>query len=499
MNRVLISVAITCAVFLIFEILQVFGISNHISLILISIFSGLGAYFCLSLPNDNKTKDKADGSEDSTLRDRSMLTDASLMLAESSKDLYSSTNVLSGTSHRVYDSSKGVLEAVHTDNKNILGIESELEKISGEIREISRDAAGTMDYSKLNMEAVRTGEETLIRTETGIKDIVSIYESFSSLTGRLKDYSRGINDIIGYINGIANQTNLLSINASIEAARAGDSGRGFLIVAGEVKKLAEQSKTYSSNIGELLSNIEEGISSMESISEKSRGKIQTMDAAMEGINESLGEIMGSSSSLDKKVEEILKSSGKINSMSDAAIRSIHTLVESHDRTLASVRDAACDIEDEWKAIEKLNGITLVVSNVTDKFLNFNIDKDLEDRLMEIGRDILEYSGDRSVGALRKFCLKLGINDIFFANSGGVFEYSSNEGAIGFNVFSVEESRKEFVKSGKDIEIYPLSRNAVTGELFKYLAVKRLDKPGFISAEISLKTLLKRDDRKSVSI
>lgn len=485
MKRLLISAAIAPAVFIVFELISYLGISEHIPFVLISIISAFGAYFFLSPRKVTETVITNDRKKDG-----SMLEDASFKLAESSKELYSSSSILYDTSHKVYDASKGVLDAVRTDNTNILDIECELDKISGKIRGISEDAAGTMDYSKRNMEAVKSGEEMLARTENSIKDIIFIFENFLEMTGKLKEYSKGIDNIIGYINGIANQTNLLSINASIEAARAGDAGRGFLIVAGEVKKLAEQSKNYSSNIGELLKNIEGSISSMERISEMSSDKIRLMDEAMNGIRGGLGDIMESSSSLDEKIEEILKSSREINAVSDTVINGIHILAESHKNTLNSMKDAALDIEEEWKAIEKLNNITTMVSEVTDRFLDINIDKDLEDRLMKIGMNILTYDGGKDPDSLKRLSQKLGANDIFYAAEDGIFEYSSNKDSIGFNLYSIDDKPKEFIRSGRDVEIYPLCRNMVTGDLFKYLVVKRLDKPGFISVEISLKNILK---------
>ena len=485
MKRILKSVVIIPVVFLIGELMLLTGISGHVSYLIVSIVSGLGVYFSLC----HKKVDKTDAAVDET-KDRDVLVDASIRLAESSKDMYSSTNVLYTTSHKVYKASKEVLDSVDNDNSNILSIKGELDKISREISDISRDAADTMNFSKQNMEAVRIGEEALIKTEGSIKDIIAVYKSFSNLTSRLKEYSKGINDIIGYINGITNQTNLLSINASIEAARAGDAGRGFMIVAREVKNLAEQSKTYSDNIGGLLKNIEGGIHNMEDISEASREKIQLTDSAVLEIKKGLNKIIETSSSLDKKVEGILGNSQEINMMSGTTINKIHALAKSHENTFASMQEVAADIEGEWKAIEDLKGITTVVSNVTDSFLNLNIDKSVEDKLLQIGKKIQDYDGDKSVISLKRLCSEFEINDIFYSNANGVFEYSSSKDAIGFNVFSVEESRREFVSSGKDIEIYPLSRNMVIGGLFKYMAIKRKDKPGFISVEMSLEDVFK---------
>lgn len=467
------------------EVLFFVGVSNHISYILMTVFAVTGVY----LSFHDKRVDKKDITIEQNSNDRNILVDASLKLSESSNNMYFSTGTIYDTSHKVFKATEDLLESIGRDNNNILCIKDELDTISAGIKNIHNDAESTREYSTRNMAAVRVGEEMVNKMDESIKDIVSFYHDFSSYAGRLMKSSRSIYDVIGYINDISSQTHMLSINASIEAARAGEYGRGFSIVAKEIKKLAQQSKSHSDSINLLLKRIEDDIRSIQLISTSGSEKIGPTEKALSEINGGLKTIVESSQALDDKIAGILQSTQYISVTSGDTIAKVHGLTESHEITYSSMQEVAADMAEEWKSIEKLNGITTAVAEVTNRFLNLYIDRDVEEKLKSIGRKILAYDGDKSIKGLKLLCTELGINDIFYANDKGIFEYSSNNDAIGFNVFDVEESRREFVQSGKEIEIYPLSRNMKTGKLFKYIAVKRKDKPGFISAEISLKSIL----------
>jgi methyl-accepting chemotaxis protein len=465
------------------EALSSIGLSHHISIVSTALVAGIGIYFTRSKYQESKIEEKM--SEE----DKGGIARASLSLAKSSRDLYFSTNTLYSSSHKIHSSSGQILGLIEEDNRNLLEIENGLLKISSDIKDISSSAEITRELSRYNMEAVNLGTGVILNTEKSLEKLIEIYRSFAHSSKNLSKSSREIYSITGYINEIADQTNLLSLNASIEAARAGEAGRGFLVVAREIKKLAEQSRSFSGSIGKLLEVIEKDVSSMESVSELGSESIGSTSRSLEDVKQGLNKIVESSSKLDKNIEEILEKSRRINRASDLTIKNTNLLAQSNSKTLSSMEEVAVDIEREWKAIENLKKTTAVVSEISDRFLTESIESGTEDKLLEIGKTILEYGGGRSAEDLISLSGRLGISNIYYANERGVFEHSSVKEAIGFNIFEVEKSRRDFMMSGEEIEIYPLSRNLNTGELFKYIAIKRRDKKGFISAEISIEKLL----------
>ena len=105
--------------------------------------------------------------------------------------------------------------------------------------EISRDGRRAVD------ESVRGTQEARARMEALAERILA-----------LSDQAQAIGEIVRTVNGLAEQSNLLSVNAGIEAAKAGEAGRGFAVVAGEVKSLAEQSRQATAQIRDILSEIQ---------------------------------------------------------------------------------------------------------------------------------------------------------------------------------------------------------------------------------------------------
>ena len=98
----------------------------------------------------------------------------------------------------------------------------------------------------------------MLITRQGMDEIVEVTVKTGQLIGSLSDRAEEIGKIIQVINDIADQTNLLALNAAIEAARAGEQGRGFAVVADEVRKLAERTMKATGEIGNTIKAIQEG-------------------------------------------------------------------------------------------------------------------------------------------------------------------------------------------------------------------------------------------------
>lgn len=454
----------------------------------------------ITVIDSNKSIKKENGSvEVKKSYDNKEIVDASIILADSSRDMYNSTNNLFELSEKVISASRQVLELVKHDNESIISMDKETEKICSEINGISNSTIHTKKLSNTNIEVIEEGEKKLVAVEEKISQLISVFRDFTSITEELQNLSAEIFNITRYINEIAERTNLLSFNASIEAARAGDAGRGFLVVAREIKKLAEQSGNFSSDINNLIDKIGKGIGSLSSITGASTEKIKLTIDSITDVKEALKKIVESSNVLDKNIDGIKNASESIQCSADNVTERVHNILESQDKTHASMQEVATDIETQWQVIENLKKVTEKISDMSNKFLNQCIDESVLDKLKEIGKKIQDYDGDKSEYSLKRLCSELGVDGIYYANQNGIFEYSSVKEAIGLNIFELEETRREFVESGKDFEAYPMTRNYQTGELSKYIAIRRKDAQGLISVAVSIDNLMRIRDEKNSSI
>jgi len=178
----------------------------------------------------------------------------------------------------------------------------------------SSDSFNIKELIKTSKEELQTAEGIVEKGSISIQNLVkninavgtSVNESQLIVTN-LSNKSKEITKILEVMMSIATQTNLLSLNASIEAARAGDAGRGFAVVAGEVKKLAEMSKLSANQISILVKEIQaETILSEQSMDKVKQEVTQSMDVVLEA-GDTFFEILDSLQTINNSMGNLLDS------------------------------------------------------------------------------------------------------------------------------------------------------------------------------------------------
>ncbi|MVX65439.1 HAMP domain-containing protein [Clostridium chromiireducens] len=373
-----VSIAATSIIFLVIGIIFIYLISNKIADAIKRTSKHLDrlAKGDLSFEVSSKyinSKDEIGQMAKSIIEMKTSLSGMILSIRESSDKIHDHAQNLSSVSQEMSSSSENIALAI---NNVALGNSSQAEELIsstqlldsfsegltnmvGEINVIDRNS------QDINLKA-KENSDNMENMKSSIKNIDISFNSFSDKILQLTQSIKQINDITNIINSIADQTNLLALNAAIEAARAGESGRGFSVVADEIRKLAEESKNSSENINKLIQEIEkEAIL----ISNDTNNMIDELDDQVKIINysaESFENIIDSINNIIPKIEYINSTAIDLNSSKNNIVDKLTCISAISEENSASSEEISASSEELNASSEEVASSSKVLSKMTEE-------------------------------------------------------------------------------------------------------------------------------------
>ncbi len=236
-------------------------------------------------------------------------------------------------------------------------VAASITQMASQIQEVSQSVRVSAELSKRTERSAEEGATTIdhaIQLMLGIRESV---ENVASQVDKMLSHTNQVNTILETIESIADQTNLLSINAAIEAAQAGAHGKGFAVVADEVRKLAERSSEATRQIGQLIARIQQGTHETKRTMDES--VVQVEKGAQEAANarKALSHILESIKEVSSKVEQIAAATSEMAIASndvEQAMTNVSSTVEESSQVLATIAESSKKLKASMDEITRVS-------------------------------------------------------------------------------------------------------------------------------------------------
>ncbi len=239
-------------------------------------------------------------------------------------------------------------------------VASAVEEMTSTIVETTKNANIAAQSAKDAGDTAKSGGRIVNDTVTGMNNIANVVAKAAETVQALGKSSDEIGEIVQVINDIADQTNLLALNAAIEAARAGEQGRGFAVVADEVRKLAERTTKATKEIAEMIKKIQNDTNYAVTSIQKGKNEVENGKVLANTAGKSMNEIVSAA----EKVLDVINSVASASEQQSSAAEQISKNIEAISNV---TQESANGIQQIAHASEDLNRLTENLQSLINKF------------------------------------------------------------------------------------------------------------------------------------
>ncbi|MBO8173001.1 MAG: methyl-accepting chemotaxis protein [Bacillaceae bacterium] len=290
---------------------------------------------------------------------RSLIKDASTIsekVTGSSEELTASSNQITQGIEQVSATTEELAAGATTQAEQAGSALEIMQQIDEEIKQINASATEMEESSRRGDEASRQGAESAHQSIEQMQIIEQKVSQSANVVFTLSEKSKEISEILKVINEIAEQTNLLALNAAIEAARAGEQGRGFAVVADEVRKLAEQAGKSTNEIADIVHSVLKEAEEAGTVMQEAVDQVKEGSEVIETNGKTFEEIAAIIQEMGGKIQQVSMATEQITGRVEQGVKAVEDIAAVTEESSAGTEELSASMEQQNASMQEINSM-----------------------------------------------------------------------------------------------------------------------------------------------
>lgn len=300
---------------------------------------------------------------------RAMIQDideASQQVASTSEQLMASSEQTSQATELITESIQQIAVGSDSSLKGTIEATEVVSEISKGMDQIALNIQLVSDGAVETSQAAKTGNDTIKDSIEQMNLVHHSTEEMSMVITSLGEKSQEISQVISLITNIAEQTNLLALNAAIEAARAGEHGKGFAVVADEVRKLAEQSGHATKDVSQLISEIQKEVDQTVRAMEMGQNRVKEGIVSVNNAGEAFKQITIQVEHVSAQIQDVSAAIEEINASTDQLVQTIDEAQKIAEQQSSYSQNVAASAEEQNASMEEIAAASGMLADMAEK-------------------------------------------------------------------------------------------------------------------------------------